>query len=234
MIDCSECQRDLGAVPSTCDRRVLEHVASCSSCANCLKALRALDAKLLIALEIPVPANLDRLLPDTNVAPVSSARTKTMACFGFAASVVLGLGTATYIGQWMSQRGLAKEAISHIDHAPNALRLTNVRVEEARLVSTLQGNGARLSGSVGVVSYVNTCPFRGRTVTHLVIQTERGPVTVLLLPGEKTEAPVPIDEDGYNGTIIPVDGGSIVVLGEHPGAVRSTQYRLVNSLDLTI
>jgi hypothetical protein len=54
-------------------------------------------------------------------------------------------------------------------------------------------------------------------VAHFVVQGEQGPVTVLLLPNEKVNGPERVDEDGFVGTIVPLQiGGSIAVVGE-PG-----------------
>jgi hypothetical protein len=70
---------------------------------------------------------------------------------------------------------------------------------------------------VGDVTYAALCPFRGRTVAHFVVRGENGPVTVLLLPHVEVDGPTPIDEEGYSGTLVPMqEGGSIAVVGE-PG-----------------
>jgi hypothetical protein len=64
-----------------------------------------------------------------------------------------------------------------------------------------------------MVSYAQSCLFRGRHVPHLVVQTDMGPVTVMVLVHENVTAARTFDEGGYRGTIVPVPGhGSIAVL----------------------
>ncbi len=63
------------------------------------------------------------------------------------------------------------------------------------------------------MSYAESCRFRGRKVPHLVVQTDAGPVTVMVLPRESVAAPVQFDEGGYSGTILQAGPGSVAVLG---------------------
>jgi hypothetical protein len=74
-----------------------------------------------------------------------------------------------------------------------------------------------LSQAAGIVSYANSCSFRGYVVPHLVIQTGSGPVTVMVLVHENVAKSVPFDEQGYRGVIVPVPGhGSLAVLTRAP------------------
>jgi hypothetical protein len=71
----------------------------------------------------------------------------------------------------------------------------------------------RLATSAGLVSYANSCLFRGYLVPHLVVQSASGPVTVMVLVHESVPAPVRFDEQGYRGMILPMPGhGSVAVL----------------------
>ena len=50
-------------------------------------------------------------------------------------------------------------------------------------------------------------------VPHLVLQTESGPVTVMVLAHDRLLKSVRFDEEGYRGVIVPVAGhGSLAVL----------------------
>jgi hypothetical protein len=87
-------------------------------------------------------------------------------------------------------------------------------VDAARLDEVLERGGIRLRPEIGTVSYANTCLFRGRLVPHLVVQTDDGPVTVMVLRHERPARPVAFDEQGQSGRIVPVGPGSIAVIGE--------------------
>jgi hypothetical protein len=64
-------------------------------------------------------------------------------------------------------------------------------------------------------------------VPHLVVQTDAGPVTVMVLTHELPRAPMRFDEHGYRGMIVPVVGhGSIAVLEREPGADLTIMQRV--------
>jgi hypothetical protein len=72
-----------------------------------------------------------------------------------------------------------------------------------------------LTPAAGLVSYASSCEFRGHRVPHLVVQTDQGPVTVMVLVHETTPRAATFDEAGYRGVILPVaDHGSIAVLSQ--------------------
>ena len=130
-----------------------------------------------------------------------------------AASVMLAAVVAG--GLWLSVpgRSLAADVVTHMAEEPQAWRRTDVPVPSPALEDVLRDSHLRLATGAGVVSYAASCGFRGHHVPHLVIQTETGPVTVMVLVHERTSKPVEFDEQGYRGVIVPVPGhGSIGVL----------------------
>jgi hypothetical protein len=108
-------------------------------------------------------------------------------------------------------------------------------VSSSALQGVLRDSGLRLAAGAGVVSYASSCAFRGHQVPHLVIQTESGPVTVMVLVHERQSKPVQFDEQGYRGVIVPVAGhGSLAVLTRGTATdiktVESTAARVLDSI----
>jgi hypothetical protein len=62
------------------------------------------------------------------------------------------------------------------------------------------------------VVYASACPFRGRVVPHLVVQTSHGPLTVMLLPHEKVRRRAEFEQHGMHGVLLPAGEGGIAVL----------------------
>jgi hypothetical protein len=69
-----------------------------------------------------------------------------------------------------------------------------------------------------------SCTFRGHTIPHLVVQSEQGPVTVLVLTEAPRQQREEINEEGFEGVILPAPRGVIIVLGQNVpvDAVAST------------
>ena len=63
------------------------------------------------------------------------------------------------------------------------------------------------------VSYAQSCFFRNHDVPHLVVQTEQGPVTVMVLAHENLKKAEHFNEQGYRGMIVPMPGhGSVAII----------------------
>jgi Protein of unknown function (DUF3379) len=103
-----------------------------------------------------------------------------------------------------------------------------VPVPDPELNAVLRESKIRLASSAGPVSYANSCYFRGHDVPHLVVQTESGPVTVMVLVHEAVSRPMQFDELGFRGTIVPIPGhGSIAVLMRGPNSDAAELARVV-------
>jgi hypothetical protein len=169
-----------------------------------------LDGRLRAALELP----LSRFV--TQPAAASASGTAPRRSFALAASVVLALVLAG--GAWIfrPQDALADEVLAHVEHEASAWEQRETVATEA-VADVLRRAGVEFDTSVPV-TYASSCPFRGRRVPHLVVQTGDGPVTVLLLSGEKVPRRRAFSEDGYRGVLLPAGEGSIAVLARGAGA----------------
>jgi len=136
-----------------------------------------------------------------------------------AASMILGVVVAG--GIWLALPGasLAADVVAHVAEEPQAWKRTDAAVPDTALNDVLRDSKLRFSAAARMVSYANSCTFRGHRVPHLVVQTPSGPVTVMVLVHESVSRPTQFDEQGYRGTILPVPGhGSLAVLMKNPGA----------------
>src|SRR5262249_14079114 len=124
---------------------------------------------------------------------------------------------------------LASDVVTHMALEPQAWAVTDRTVSPEALQKILAKSGVRLSSSIGPVTYANTCLFRGHTIPHLVIQDERGPVTILLLPDETVRAEMRFAEKGYSGVIVPAPRGSIAVLSRDQGRVDAIAARVLGA-----
>lgn len=219
--DCAEFRRAAGADPGRLPRTAAAHAAGCADCAAHWRDLQALDLVLLEALRVPVPAaaNTVASLPARDQRGKAGAggaglrwptRQRWLA---LAASVLGGVAIGTLL--WVSAPGpsVAEALVEHMAHEPESMVVTTRPAEPAALAAVLAAGGIRLRPEAGQVSYANTCGFRGAKVPHLVVQTERGPVTVMVLRGEKATERSSFELAGHHGAIVPAGPGSIAVIG---------------------
>lgn len=194
------------------------HIAECADCRNYRQSMLALDAKIRSALEIPVPELVMPGLPEIdtgNVVPLGSRRFGAPAWFGMAAGIALvAIVAVQMFGSQPHFDSLGDEIVAHLDHEPNALRVTATPVSDERLGKVVPASIANLDHSSGLITYARSCKINGKLVPHLVIQGESGPVTVLLMPDERVESAEALEGEGINGVLIPVGNGSIAIIGD--------------------
>lgn len=179
-----------------------------------------LERALQVDVPDPIRASHDRATPP---------RRTLWRWPALAAGLVLVVGVAINLLRqtgYLSTGDFAKDVVVHIHHESHALVRTNEAVSDETLEGVLRAAGVAM-GPVGAVSYVKLCPFRGEMVAHMVVQGEQGPVTVLLLPEEALSGPVTVEEDGFVGTIVPLEsGGSIAVVGTPGEPIERIQNRV--------
>lgn len=201
--------------------------------------LKALDPKIAKALQIDVPELRMPELPDIGSDEVATLpprrRVTTPVWFALAATVVLATSVAVRMsGVFETYDSLAEEVLAHMDHEPAALRVTDVPVSDGRLARTVPATLAVFDRGEALITYAQTCIINGKRVPHLVIQGQRGPVTILLLPEEKTADVTPLDGASVRGFIIPVGDGSIAIIGDREEALEPIRDNVISSVTWTI
>lgn len=169
---------------------------------------------------------------DLNVAAPRAARVAQRPLWAVAASLIVVLVGAL---AWLlnPRDTFAAQVIEHVNGEAFSLVRTSQATDPAELADILSRSGIQLKPDAMLVSYAASCQFRGHKVPHLVVQTDRGPVTVLVLADETIGGKSNrIDEDGFEGVVVPAPRGSLVVLGQD-GDVASVAATVLNALDYT-
>jgi hypothetical protein len=236
MMDCTHYRRALMAQPYDPDPALPEHRQSCSDCNLYTERLLRFESQLQRAMRVALPSGAEVLPPrlgSPRAVPRSTAYRR--GWLAMAASVLLAAGVAG--GLWLSVpgRSLAADVVTHMAGEPEAWRRTDVPVPDHALQDVLHDSHLRLAAGPGIVSYAASCGFRGHHVPHLVIQTESGPVTVMVLVNERASKMVQFDEQGYRGVIVPVPGhGSLAVLTRgaavDPAAIDRIAHQVLDSI----
>lgn len=218
----------------------VEHVAVCSDCRAYQRDMLELNLKIAKAMLIDVPAPAIPELPEIETAGVATLpankrkRSKNPIWFALAATVVLTTSISLRMsGVFERYDSLAEEVLAHLDHEPGALRVTDVAVAGQRLSRVVPATLASFDRDATLITYAQTCVINGRRVPHLVIQGERGPVTILLLPDESVDAATPLDGQNIQGVILPVGDGSIAIIGDREEALGPIQNRVLDSVTWT-
>ena len=229
-MNCIDYRRLIASDPAHRGAEVAAHRLACQSCAAYTKRMLKLDRSLRDAMMIDVPRGLESRVMSAATGQSRSRRRWYSIAAGAVAGVALSFVVLTG-NDAPSGHALGDSIVAHIVHEPELLVPTLEVMAQPQLASVLEQAGVKLTGDPGAVSFAGLCPFRGHSVPHMVVQTESGPITVLVLPDEKIRGPVTIDKDGFRGTIVPVNGGSIAVVGGEDEATESVKQRFVNLVE---
>ncbi|MDA0678709.1 MAG: DUF3379 family protein [Proteobacteria bacterium] len=241
-MNCEDYKEALAGDPSASIDGGDLHLAACESCAAFTAEMQAFDAKIAKALAIDVPDLRIPELPEIEDDNVTSLPFRTRQTFsapawiGIAATVVL----AAFIGVRMidfdpgNGLTLSEEVLAHVDHEPGALRVTNVAVSDERFLSVVNPSVGTMDRNVGLVTYAQSCIINGKTIPHLVIQGEKGPITLLLMPEEMIDGAITLDGKGVNGVIIPMGNGSIAIIAERDEPLGEIEQRILDSVEWSI
>lgn len=209
------------------------HLSECASCQAYRKEMLSLDGKISAALELSVPELKLPELPDIdvdNVVGLPARKRNTTTWLAIAATVVIAATLGFRMMSGVQYESLEEEIIAHLDHEPAALVVSDRPVSDARLRKIVPANMSTIDHRAGLVTYARTCEIHGNDVPHLVIQGERGPVTILLLPNEKIDAAVDLSGDHIDGVLLPVGRGSIAIIGEHGERIDAISSTVKNSV----
>ncbi len=232
-MNCEDYRQAIAADPSYDGGEA--HLSACSDCRAFRDDMRGLDRKIGRALAIEVPPPSVPVLPEidtTDVVPLAGHRRFTMpAWMAVAAVLVLGAFIGIrMLGSNVEYPSLADEIVAHLDHEPYALRVTDRPVDNSRLARVVPASVANMNHDAGLITYAQTCVINGKKIPHLVVQGERGPVTILLLPDEMIDAAMQIEGESINGILLPVGSGSVAIIGERDERLDDIQENVVNSV----
>jgi hypothetical protein len=225
-MQCLEFRRAVGAEPAAASAAVLAHAAGCRPCAEYRRQMQALDGQIRRALEIPVPARAG-----SSAAAGGATSPRSTRWLALAASLVLAAGIGFGLWATAPRESLAVTVVEHLDHEPDAMVTTEGRVTPFALEDVLAKGGIRLRSGLEGVSYAKSCPIRGYSVPHLVVQTDYGPVTVLVMAHEHVTEAVPLREAGLAGTIVPAGPGSIAIIGGESAPIDEVRKQVLDAVE---
>jgi hypothetical protein len=208
---CHEFQSAIGADPNATNPDLREHLDTCTACAAYLKQMQDMDRLIYRALAIPVDVSAG----STARSSAAASKRRTVARWQIAASLVASIMIAASIWVASTHESLAEQIVTHADDESFAIIRTEERADPKIVAEILAKSGLNLRANAAEVSYAQSCLFRGHRVPHLVVQTDQGPVTVLVLANEEsTKTMQRFEEDGYEGMIVPAPRGVLAVLGK--------------------
>jgi hypothetical protein len=167
-------------------------------------------------------------------ARLAQARRRTAAArprwASLAGSILAGVVVGTWLWSGGSGNSLAADVLSHVEDEA-AARVAGDPAPAGAVSRVLEQGGIGLQPGAGEVLYASNCRFRGRSVPHLLIRTEAGPVSVLVLRHEPVDTPVNFTGGRFSGRIEPAGPGSLALVSSSGANLEQVAADLVAAID---
>lgn len=212
---CLDFRREKLADPKRLSAAAHTHSRDCAACREFSRGIDNHAAQIDATLAVTVPEGLaDRVL-----LRVHHGRERPWKLWALAATVVFSLGLG--VEQWQPRRtpDAARIAIEHVLHEPQAF--TDTRLADAgRFRFVLANFGGEMQAPLGTVRYMKLCPVAQGTAWHIVMDTEYGEVTLLLIPDAKAAGETWRGTlEGYSASVEPGGQGYVAIITRSPHAL---------------
>ena len=211
-MDFTEFKRRLGAEPRGTDPDLAAARDSSPEHREAAIRAEAFEAKLERALNLPVPADL---LDSIAAIPAQGGRRRDWRPLALAAGLLIAVGAAG-VG-WQMTRGwdsVEAYVMDHYRHDGAKLVARSLQEPSGDVHELLARFGLDAAPQLAdIVSLVKYCPSPGGKGVHMVLATERGPLTVIVMPDTEVNDREMMAFDGMEAMLIALERGAAVIIG---------------------
>ena len=226
---CSEFKQVADAEPQNLSAAAQAHVEKCDHCSAIYADLLHTDQAIrnLTAIEVP-DSLLERIKnqqsdssgKSKNTSTAPSKRTSS-ALWGVAAILILSAALLAGSGFWRNaQENLLAEhfrqsASDYIHQQPQLLKLDQ-NIDSAQLGRFISAFGGELKQEVSGVRFAEPCGLKPEIVAHLIIDGEKGPITLMYSQNTMISKLVAFNKHNMQGVHYPTETGSVALFAD-PG-----------------
>jgi hypothetical protein len=228
-VNCEEFRRKLHQNPACREPGFLAHRENCRRCGDEARQVVAMEARLRELLQSPPPADLKARLRQ---APRKRRSGLIPAAIAASFAGLVALGTL-WLGGAGESGGMVSEVLAHVAHEPQALKVSQpIREEDWRTLSArvrLDTTGWRHT-----VTYAAPCELMQEPGLHLVLASESGPVTVLVIVDRQVGQARMFSGEDLRGVLRPLRRGTLAVVGAEGGLVDAVAAELAGRIEIRI
>jgi len=216
---CMDLRREKLADPKRLSADADAHLGECAACRRFAQGIDGMELRAAEVLNIPVPDGLSERV----LMRVHRGEKRPWRMWAVAAAFVLSFGIGMVQWQPRPQTDYAMFAIEHVMHEPQSLT-THRLADPSRFQLVMANFGGTMKSPIGKVRYMRLCPVPNGTGWHIVLDTEAGPATLLLIPGKEISGQVlEAKFRGLTARALPGGQGYYAIVAESPAIVDAVE-----------
>ncbi len=240
-MDDLEFRRRLLADPNDNDPELIKTKNQSTANRHFSNELQQLDQQLKQTLNVDIPDNLaDRILfhQSSQAQPKTHHRYKQYLSYGLAASVMFFIGVM--VGQHdvdplqpqqqaFTPPSMSTIALQHVNAEAQFVEHTDEAVTLQQVNAKLKPFGTSMNQLPGHIYYLNYCGFDGNRALHMIVGTDKGKMTVFIVP--QTSSKMATDSDHINKSLlVPLQDASLIIVGDKDEKLMPIAEKLKSEL----
>jgi hypothetical protein len=196
------------------------------------------DLQLQSLLKVDVPEDLpEKILLEQSFAVENERRLSHRWHIAIAASIafIIGISLPLLHDFKALPADIGAVAMQHVQNEYYFTEKIDEQASRKAINAKLATYGAQVKGDLGNVFFVNYCSFEGTSALHLIMQGEKGRVTVFVVPegAEFIETPV-FNNQHLKGMTDKMGKTNVVIVGEKDEPLEKTHLKLQKNIQWNI
>lgn len=222
------------ATPNSKNDDFLQRLADSDKDKALVNQAKEFDANIQRLLKVDVPEGLtDKILLEQSFA-IENERIKSGRWhIAIAASIAFVLGITLPLLNNFSHypSDIGEVAMQHVKAEYYFTAQSNERADLKMINAKLARYGAEAQDQLGEVSFINYCDFDGTPALHMVMQGEKGQITVFVVPGDAKF----IETEQFNnqylkGITEKMGNANVVIVGERDESLQKVRDSMGNNI----
>jgi hypothetical protein len=231
----TEFKKLMGADPLNQDQETLRARDSGPEFQQAAADALAFEQKLTTALQLPVDS--DDLLADILAIPQSPARRRIPGWFAIAASLLMVIGVGSFMIDGIVQPDTIEEYVAqHYSHDGEKLLARAGSVVAADDVIEVMASWDLEAAPelLERVTYIKRCFTMDGMGAHMIVQTDQGPVNLIVMPNTVVTDRQEIRFDNMEAHLVALGSASAAIIGRQDQAIASIDSLIRNSISKSI
>jgi hypothetical protein len=245
-MNCQEFEQRVWAEPKCAAPEFTAHREACPDCGRLAAEVLVFESEIDAGLAVEPPRGLARRIRRRRAAQFADDRLTPLQRLqewlfgnpgwvgGYAAVatvlLVVGVLRGGLTGSDVDVMALEQLATEHFVEERFATKVS-MEVPRADLALMFAEFGARLDGEIKGVTFANGCVMeKGIKGAHLVLDTPRGKVTVLVIPHRAVDSDRSMQVEGLPGRLTPYNNGTLALIGPDDKSMGMAEERMRNAV----